>query len=46
MPSLSYLSTKAAAKESPIHGTGLFAVERISKGEVVFAARSASSKRA
>lgn len=35
MPSLSYLSPKAAPKESPIHGTGLFAVVRISKGEVV-----------
>lgn len=35
MTSLSYISPKAAAKESPIHGTGLFAVGRISKGEVV-----------
>ena len=35
MPSLSYLSPKAAPKDSPIHGTGLFAVEPIRKGEVV-----------
>ena len=35
MPRLSYLSPKAAPRESPIHGTGLFAVEPIRKGEVV-----------
>ena len=35
MPSLSYLSPKVAPKESPIHGTGLFAVETIAKGEIV-----------
>jgi len=35
MPSLSYISPKAAPKESPIHGKGLFAVGHISKGEVV-----------
>jgi SET domain-containing protein len=35
MPSLSYLSPKVAPRESPIHGTGLFAVEPIAEGEVV-----------
>ena len=35
MRSLSYLSPKAAPKESPIHGTGLFAVEPIAEGEIV-----------
>lgn len=35
MPSLSYLSPKAAPRKSPIHGTGLFAVEPIREGEVV-----------
>ena len=35
MPNLSYLSPKAAPRESPIHGTGLFAVEPIAAGEVV-----------
>src|SRR5215218_7864917 len=35
MPSLSYISPKAAPGESTIHGTGLFAVEPIRKGEVV-----------
>src|ERR1700752_149506 len=35
MPNLSYLSSKVAVKESPIHGQGLFAREPISKGEVV-----------
>jgi hypothetical protein len=35
MRSLSYLSPKAAPKKSPIHGTGLFAVEPIAKGEIV-----------
>jgi hypothetical protein len=32
---LSYISPKAAVKESPIHGRGLFAVEAIEEGEVV-----------
>jgi SET domain-containing protein len=35
MPKLSYLSPKAAPGESPIHGTGLFAVESITAGEIV-----------
>jgi hypothetical protein len=35
MPNLSYLSPKAATRESPIHGTGLFAVEPITEGEIV-----------
>jgi SET domain-containing protein len=35
MPGLSYISPKAAAQESPIHGRGLFAVEPIARGEVV-----------
>jgi transcription initiation factor TFIIIB Brf1 subunit/transcription initiation factor TFIIB len=35
MPSLSYLSPKVATRESPIHGTGLFAVEPFAEGEVV-----------
>jgi hypothetical protein len=35
MPSLSYLSPKVATRESPIHGTGLFAVEPIAEGEIV-----------
>jgi hypothetical protein len=35
MRSLSYLSPKAAPKESPIQGTGLFAVEPIAEGEMV-----------
>ena len=35
MPNLSYISPKAAVKESPIQGRGLFAVEPIEKGEVV-----------
>ena len=35
MPSLSYLSPKVAPRESPIHGTGLFAVEPLAAGEVV-----------
>lgn len=33
--SLSYISPKAAVKESPIHGKGLFATEQIAKGEIV-----------
>jgi SET domain-containing protein len=32
---LSYISPKAAVKESGIHGRGLFAVEPIGKGEIV-----------
>jgi hypothetical protein len=32
---LSYISPKAVVKESPIHGLGLFAVEKIEAGEVV-----------
>jgi hypothetical protein len=35
MPNLSYLSPKAAPRESAIHGTGLFAVEPVARGEVV-----------
>src|SRR5438128_8786248 len=35
MPRLSYISAKAAVKESSIHGRGLFAIEPISKGEIV-----------
>jgi uncharacterized protein len=35
MPNLSYISPKAAVKESPIHGKGLFAVEPFAKGEIV-----------
>lgn len=35
MPNLSYLSPKAAVKESAIHGRGLFAVAPIAKGEIV-----------
>src|SRR3989442_10481748 len=35
MPSLSFISPKAVVKESPIHGQGLFAIEPISKGEIV-----------
>lgn len=34
-PNLSYISKKAAARESSIHGTGLFAVASITRGEVV-----------
>ncbi len=34
-PKLSYISPKAAVKESPIHGKGLFAVEEIEPGEIV-----------
>lgn len=32
---LSYISTKATAKESPIQGRGLFAIEPIKAGEIV-----------
>jgi hypothetical protein len=35
MPNLSYLSPKVAPRKSPIHGTGLFAVEAVAEGEVV-----------
>jgi uncharacterized protein len=35
MPNLSYISPKAAVRESAIHGRGLFAVEAIGAGEVV-----------
>jgi len=35
MPNLSYISSKAAVKESSIQGRGLFAAEPISKGEIV-----------
>src|SRR3989442_10791441 len=35
MPNLSYISPKAAVKESAIHGRGLFAIEPILKDEIV-----------
>ena len=35
MASLSFISPKATAKDSSIHGTGLFAIEPIAKGEIV-----------
>jgi hypothetical protein len=35
MSRLTYISPKAAVRESPIHGRGLFAVERIVVGEIV-----------
>jgi SET domain-containing protein len=35
MSNLSYISPKAAVKDSPIDGRGLFAVEPIEKGEIV-----------
>ena len=35
MERLSYISPKAKVAPSPIHGRGLFAVERIARGEVV-----------
>lgn len=35
MPNLSYISPKAAVKQSSIHGNGLFAREPILKGEIV-----------
>jgi hypothetical protein len=35
MPNLSYISPKATVRESPIQGRGLFAVESITKGEIV-----------
>jgi hypothetical protein len=34
-PKLSYISPKAAVKDSPIQGRGLFAVEDIEEGEIV-----------
>jgi SET domain-containing protein len=37
MPNLSYLSPKVRPRASPIHGTGLFAVEPLAAGEVVCA---------
>src|SRR2546423_4342965 len=37
MPNLSYISAKAAVKESRIHGKGLFAVAPIAQGEIVCA---------
>jgi uncharacterized protein len=33
---LSYISDKAVVKDSHIHGKGLFAIERIKAGEIVF----------
>ena len=35
MSNLSYISPKATARESPIHGRGLFAVAPVARGEVV-----------
>ena len=35
MPNLSYISPKAAVKESAIHGKGLFAIAPMAKGEIV-----------
>src|SRR6266436_6409531 len=35
MPRLSYISLKAAVKESAIHGQGLFAIAAIERGEIV-----------
>lgn len=35
MPSFSYISAKAAVKESAIHGRGLFAIAPIAAGETV-----------
>ena len=35
MPNLSYISPKAEARESPIHGRGLFAAEPFASGELV-----------
>ncbi len=35
MPNLSYLSPRAAVRDSPIHGRGLFAVEPIASGQIV-----------
>lgn len=35
MTNLSYISSKAIVKESPIHGKGLFAVDEIARSEIV-----------
>jgi hypothetical protein len=35
MTQLSYISPKAAVRDSPIHGRGLFAVEPMTKGDIV-----------
>ncbi|HEY3137475.1 MAG TPA: SET domain-containing protein-lysine N-methyltransferase [Blastocatellia bacterium] len=35
MPNQSYISPKAAVKDSAIHGRGLFAIKPIPKGEIV-----------
>jgi len=35
MTNLSYISPKAAVRDSPIQGRGLFAIEPIEKGEIV-----------
>jgi uncharacterized protein len=35
MAPLSYISPKAAVRDSPIHGKGLFAVEPMTKGDIV-----------
>jgi len=35
MPALSYISPKAAVKDSAIHGQGLFAIASIARGEIV-----------
>jgi uncharacterized protein len=35
MTTLSYISPKAAVRDSPIHGRGLFAVEPIPRGDIV-----------
>jgi hypothetical protein len=35
MPNLSYISPRAAVRDSPIHGKGLFAIGPVGKGEVV-----------
>lgn len=35
MSNLSYISPKAAVKQSSIHGRGLFAIEPIKRGEIV-----------
>ena len=35
MPKLSYISSKAVVRESPIHGKGLFAIAPITKGETI-----------
>ena len=35
MTKLSYISPKATVRDSPIHGRGLFAVEPMTKGDIV-----------